>query len=381
MNKSVQDQVYYTEKYMTLPTPIFNGKFYPPEMSLLDVAKDKLIRATDALGFPKEQQKEMLKLIEEIWGKYDNYTIGNSPYHSFGSAEGAPIEFQICWDPEGPSFRFGSDSFALDHSTENNASEFYNTTRKLSNYEGVNCESSLAMEDYFKNGGRFGIGGHVVQWRKGGKPSFKIYFLHQPDQGDENLENALKQLNAIEPWEAIKAHFKKLGFSRPMCGALSLDMKDPDKKSRVKMYIAHDGHTAQEIDEISTIAKNYIPRAFEKAIVSTTGKSRDWEHPPVTYFSFFPGESVPSASLIFIPLAANLENDAVAIERCNDFLELEGDQKNFVKGMKEVFKAFSHKPLEDSKTLNFLAYIPGKQFSLNIGPGIFDNLNLQNHDL
>jgi len=379
MNNS-QDQAYYTEKYMKLPTPIFNGQFYSPEISLLDVAKDKLKRSTDALNFSKEQQEKMVVLIEEVWGKYDNYKIGEPPYHSFGSAEGTPVEFQICWDKEGPSFRFGSDSFALDNLSENNESEFYNTTRKLSNYDGVNCENSLAMEDHFQYGGRFGIGGHVVQWRKDGPPSFKIYFLHQPDKGDDNLEMALQQLNAIEPWEAIKAHFKKLGFSRPMCGALSLDMKDPDKKSRVKIYVAHDGHTAKEIDSISTIATNYTPGAFEKAIVSITGKSSDWEQPPVTYFSFIPGEPVPSASLIFIPLAANIENDAVAIERCNDFLELDNTQTEYVKGLKEVFEAFSHKPLEKSKTLNFLAYIPGKQFSLNIGPGIFDNLQLQNHD-
>ncbi len=373
MSKSTQDQVYYSEKYMKLPTPIFNGKFYSPDASLLDVVKDKLKRAAEALNFPLQQQHEMARIIEEIWGKYDNYIIGSPPYHSFGSAEGAPVEFQICWDPEGPSFRFGSDSFAMDFLCDNN-SEFYKTTRKLSNYDGVNNETSLAMENHFQDGGRFGIGGHVVQWRKNGNPSFKIYFLHQPDNGDENLEDALKDLNAIEPWEAIKAHFKKLGFSRPMCGALSLDMKAPDKKPRVKMYIAHDGHTAKEIDEISTIAANYIPGAFEKAIVTTTGKSCDWTLPPVTYFSFIPGETVPSASLIFIPMAGNVENDAVALERCNDFLEADSSQKKYVHGLKEIFEAFSHKPLDKSQTFNFLAYIPGKQFSLNIGPGIFDNI-------
>jgi DMATS type aromatic prenyltransferase len=247
-------------------------------------------------------------------------------------------------------------------------------THSLAGRPGVSIERYLAVEELFTDQnprGYFTLS-HGVAWRQGGQPLYKIY-LNPAVAGREHAvartEEAMIRLGMERPWRALSDHLGGVHGIAHEPATLALDLSDA-REARCKVYLAHTGVTADDIDAQSAVARDHVPGSFARALERLTGcRESGWQKPPVTCWSFSSAEEAPSATL-YAPLIPGHTDDQTAHDRVAAFMREEHvDPAPYTAALHAV----TDSTLTESSTQNFLSYRGGStpRFAVYIAPGTY----------
>lgn len=354
----------------------FDSRRYAPTDSYADIACDKVDRAAASLGVGGPDREPMLSLVRELCGAWGELPAGTPPQRAcWVSIDGMPFEISFAWADGGAELRLSLESPSHPGTPRGRMADGRAFTRRLARRPGVSLDRYLLIEDLFTDEdpqGFFALS-HGVAWRRGGDPLYKVY-LNPAVAGREHslarTEEALVRLGLERPWRALVEHLGTAADVAHEPAALALDLSDGDE-ARVKLYMAHSGVSAADIDAKSAVAYDHVPGLFARALERVTGHrdASGWRKPPVTCFSFSGGKDLPGATL-YVPMVPGHPDDATARDRAAAFMREEGvDPAPYVAAL----DALADRPLTESATQNFLSYRggPTPRFAAYVAPGTY----------
>ncbi|MEV0116632.1 tryptophan dimethylallyltransferase family protein [Streptomyces sp. NPDC050844] len=353
----------------------FESRRYEPTDSYADIACDKIRRGSEVLGGSESERRSQLALVRELFGSWGELPAGQPPERACWVAiDGMPFEVSLAWADGQSELRLSLESPSHPGTSLARQEDGRAFTRSLAGRPGVSIERYLAVEDLFTAPdphGFFALS-HGVAWRRGGHPLYKIY-LNPAVTGREHAvartEEAMIRLGMERPWRALADHLGGVHGIAHEPAALALDLSDA-QEARCKVYLAHSGVCADEIDAQSAVARDHIPGSFARALEHVTGhRESGWQKPPVTCWGFSSAQDAPSATL-YVPLIPGHGDDATAHDRVAAFMREENvDPEPYTAAL----HALADGPLTESATQNFLSYRGGSapRFAVYLAPGTY----------
>ncbi|MCE7082363.1 tryptophan dimethylallyltransferase family protein [Streptomyces sp. ST2-7A] len=353
----------------------FESRRYQPTDSYADIACDKIRRGSEVLGASESERRARLALVRELFGAWGELPAGNPPERACWVAiDGMPFEVSFAWVDGRSELRLSFENPSHPGTPLARQEDGRAFTRGLADRPGVPIERYLAVEDLFTDGDPRGYFSffHGVAWRQGGDPLHKIY-LNPAIAGREHAaartEEAMIRLGLERPWRLLADHLGGVhGIAHEPVG-LALDLSDA-REARCKVYLAHTGVTADEVDAQSAIARDHVPGSFARALERVTGcRESGWLKPPVTCWGFSSTRDVPGATL-YVPLIPGHGDDATAHDRVAAFMREENvDPAPYTAAL----HALADGPPAESSTQNFLSYRggPTPRFAVYLAPGTY----------
>ncbi|MCX4671729.1 hypothetical protein OG453_34440 [Streptomyces sp. NBC_01381] len=352
----------------------FESRRYRPTDSYADIACDKIRRGSEVLGASESERRSRLALVRELLGDWGELPAGKPPERACWVAiDGMPFEVSFAWADGQSELRLSLETPSHPGTSLARQEDGRAFTRALAGRPGVSIERYLAVEDLFTDRdprGYFSLS-HGVAWR-GGHPLYKIY-LNPAVAGREHAvartEEAMVRLGMERPWRALADHLGGVHGIAHEPAALALDLSD-SQEARCKVYLAHTGVSADDIDAQSAVARDHVPGSFARALERVTGhRESGWPKPPVTCWGFNSAQDAPSATL-YVPLIPGHSHDASAHDRVAAFMREENvDPAPYTAAL----HALADGPLKESVTQNFLSYRGGSapRFAVYLAPGTY----------
>ncbi|MEV4441947.1 tryptophan dimethylallyltransferase family protein [Streptomyces sp. NPDC049577] len=354
----------------------FDSPRYRPTDSYADVAADKVWRAHTSLGLTGESRESILALVREVCAPWAGLPVGTPPEHScWVSIDGMPFELSIAWAGDKPGVRLSLECPGSG-TPRSRMEDSMALTRRLAGRPGVSIDRCLRVEDLFTDDapqGFFSVA-HAMAWLPGRPPAYKV-FLNPAVRGREQAaaatEEAMARLGLERPWRALAGHLDGVDDPAHEPVAVALDLVDTDE-FRVQVYVAHSGVSAEDIDGMAAVARDWVPGTFARALSQINGPhdAAAWQRkPPVTCFTLDSEHDAPSAAA-YIPIIPVHDDDAAARDRVAAFLRTEGlDPTSYAR----VLEAVADRPLSESVTQNFISYRGGDdpRFSVYLAPGAY----------
>ncbi|MBB1242185.1 hypothetical protein GL263_01120 [Streptomyces durbertensis] len=354
----------------------FESRRYKPTDSYADIACDKVRRGSEALGASESELRSRLALVRELLGDWGELPAGKPPERACWIAiDGMPFEVSFAWADGQSELRLAFESPSHPGTPLARQEDGRAFTRGLAGRPGVSIERYLAVEDLFTDreprGGYFSLA-HAVAWRRDGHPLYKIY-LNPAVVGREHAaaraEEAVTRLGLARPWRVLADHLGGVHGIAHEPVALALDLSD-GREARCKVYLAHSGVTADDIDAQSAVARDHLPGSFARALERVTGRRESgWAKPPVTCWSFSSAQDTPTATL-YVPLIPGHRDDAAAHDLVAAFMREENvDPAPYAAAL----HALADGPQTESATQNFLSYRggPAPRFAVYVAPGTY----------
>ena len=157
---------------------------------------------------------------------------------------------------------------------------------------------------------------HAAWLRHDAAPLFKVYLSPQAGGAAEapaRTQEAFRRLGLGDAWPSVERLLARRG-GRDRLIYFSLDLSD-DARARVKLYIAHPGITARELDAL--LAGTPGTRAGDvtalcRALTGQTGSFT--ARPLLTTLAFTAGDTRPSAVTLHVPIRCYVRDDGVALD-------------------------------------------------------------------
>ncbi|MEW2162591.1 tryptophan dimethylallyltransferase family protein [Streptomyces sp. NPDC007084] len=243
-------------------------------------------------------------------------------HRSFVANDEWPLELSFAFARAGAKLRILTEEIAVGGDSLAGQRAGQRLLRRLAKEADVNIDRYQAIEDLFfppgaaDSAGAFALMHAVELPLDGGSLLHKAYL--NPEAAGESagptISAAMDRLGLAAAWAHVERAMAALSLpprAREAC-IVALDLSS-DPEARVKVYLRHSQTTASDIDSISSVAKNYIPGAFEEILHSTFGPSTEsLKKAPMTALSFVPGHDCPTSATLYCPLYPNLPNDAAA---------------------------------------------------------------------
>lgn len=169
---------------------------------------------------------------------------------------------------------------------------------------------------------------HAAWLRPGAPPLFKLYLnpeAHGPAAAPQRVAAALQRLGFTHAWRFIAEQLQRRP-SRDHIIYFSLDL-EATPEARVKIYLAHPGARAQDVEPLLAAAPDYQPGDAERFCRALTGGSGPYElRPLLTCFAFSSEHDCrPRNVTLHLPIRCYVRDDHVALERIATLLgEREG---------------------------------------------------------
>ncbi|MBT2387146.1 tryptophan dimethylallyltransferase family protein [Streptomyces sp. ISL-11] len=353
----------------------FESTRYLPADTYAEVAGDRVWRAFRSLGLTGESRESILALLHELTEPWGRLPVGTPPGRAcWVSIDGMPCELSLAWADGRAGVRMSLESPRGD--ARQRMADGMALTRRLAGRPEVSIDPCLRVEDLFTADdpqGYFSVA-HAVAWRPGGHPAYKV-FLNPAVAGREQAAartgEAMARLGLERPWRALTEHLGGWHGPEHEPAAVAMDLVAGDA-FRVQVYVAHSGASAEDIDAKSAVAGDHVPGSFARALREINGPDggAEWKRkPPVTTFSFRPGQDVPGAT-VYVPMIPVHDHDAAARDRVAAFLRREGmDPVPYTAAL----DALADRPLARSRTQNFVSYRGGDspRFSVYLATGTY----------
>lgn len=352
----------------------FASPRYRPTDSYAHIAADKIRRAGAVTGTSEREQRSRAALVHELCGDWGRLPAGRPPERAcWVAVDGMPFEVSLAWAGGRGEVRLSLESPSHPGTPSARQEAGRDFTRRLAGRPGVSVERFLAVEDLFTDPDPQGFFSlcHAVAWRPGGPPLFKMYLnpaVAGREQAVARTREAMIRLGMERPWRALARHLGGVDGVAHEPAALALDLTGREE-ARCKVYLAHSGVTADDIDAQSALAHDHVPGSFARALERVTGRRSSWAKPPVTCWDFSSARDTPGATL-YVPLIPGHADDAAARDHVTAFMREENvDPEPYTTAL----HALTDGPPTRTVTQNFLSYRggPTPRFALYLAPGTY----------
>jgi DMATS type aromatic prenyltransferase len=336
-----------------------SGSTFP---TLRDLGHQQLEAACVALGdsglLPRAL--EVFDLLSEPWS---GWSAQHAPHwQSDITDDGSPFELSLAFSGGRPELRILAEHQQQPLSAESGWQAGLELNDRLAFQYGADLSRFDRIRDLFAPlptiPVRFSMWHAAVVRSAEAAPDLKLY-LNPQVVGAEGaarlIERMLVELGLESAWRALSQRVSP----RAQFIYVSLDLS-PSEQARVKVYTAHPGATAEQIDEqLQGISWNTRAGARAGAaewIEALAGTRGPLTARPVQTCYAFRGNGAPPEVTTYVPVRTYVEDDAEAIERACKFLP-SGEAEL----LRRVASALADRPLETGRgLLTYVGLRPGR---------------------
>jgi DMATS type aromatic prenyltransferase len=328
-----------------------------PGCSYDEISGWQLRALCTALDVPHlaEENLELQRSLFEPWG---SQRVPASPnYPSCIADDHSPYEYSVAFSGQTAELRILFEAQAKAANPAAIQAAALETNLRLQRRFGLDLSRFDSVSDLFirqEPAPPFSLW-HAVCLNAGRAPEFKLYLNPQVegrDQASSLITEALGRLgfsrSAQEMFKAVArrgAHLDEVRY-------FSLDLSSR-RDARVKIYFAHHGVTARELERAFSYAPTHAKGDVEDYLQAVAGTNGPFNAKPITTcFAFVAGQDTPSAATLHYPVAHYAYDDESIAQRVSKFLNASGMGSSTYR---RVLDALARRPLDDGAGLQSYA--------------------------
>jgi DMATS type aromatic prenyltransferase len=274
-----------------------------------------------------ERVKRFFTFMCEPWG---SRRIGTTPpWKSDITDDHTPFELSLAIEERRPEARFLMESQNAHGPTTLRSTweDGLALNERLNQEFGVRLERFELVKDLFEpvsSSARFALW-HAFFLKAGGMPDIKVYMnpaARGPEHSQAVVKEALERLGFSGAWRCLSEQAMRPD-GKDQIIYFSLDLSE-QRAARVKIYIAHRDMTAERLESVMSLAKEYAPGEawiFCQALKGHTGRF-EASRPVLTCLSFTAdGDEHPTSVTLHVPVRCHVRNDEESMERIRFLLD------------------------------------------------------------
>jgi DMATS type aromatic prenyltransferase len=339
-----------------------------PERSYGLVSERQLQALAGALGL-KREVAEYVDLQRFLFDPWSTQRIpAAAPYPSAIGDDHSPYEYSLAFSRRDVELRILFEAQGETPSAKANQLAAEAVNERLRERFAVDFSRFDRVRDLFlpeEPQPHFSLW-HAVCLNPGKAPDFKIY-LNPAAQGPKNarplVREAMRRLGFGHATERLLENIGSRGATADEVRYFSLDLS-ADRQARVKVYFAHQGVTARELESAFAYAPTHRKGdviAFCDAMVGRRGPFTD--KPMTSCFSFVTGSDKPSSATLHVPVAHYLQNDEAISRRVRSFLDA---HKLCGNAFARALRAMTDRPLDGEAGLQSYASYRREKHGLRV---------------
>jgi DMATS type aromatic prenyltransferase len=312
----------------------------------------KLSSMCRAVGFSETDTQTVSSFFDFLTSPWGERPLGTRPsWASDVTDDHSPYELSLALDGHHPEVRFLVEAQGEPTTLQSSWVDGLAICERLQREFGVPLERLARVRDLFEPRNpeaRFSLW-HAFGMRAGGTPDLKVYLnplARGPEQASALVEEALGRLGFTGSWRFLSQEVMHRG-TRDQLIYFSLDLSAASA-ARVKLYVAHQDCTAEELEEVLSRGPGYVagqPRAFCRMLSGSEGPFTT--RPTLTCFAFTSKDAArPVSATLHFPIRAYMDDDEQALRAIRPLLE-PGDRQL----LERVLAAIADRPLEAGRGL------------------------------
>jgi hypothetical protein len=294
-------------------------------MTLGETGVAKLTALCAGLGLSPREQSAAAELFDRLTASWSATPVGgNAPWRNDLTDDGTPFEFSVAFGGPAPEVRILVEAQQRPFTAESNWEAGLRLNEALRGQPHVDLAPFERVRGLFAPlagaPARFSLW-HAASVDERSRGALKAYLNLQimgPDAAFELVSRALGRLGLDEAAERFAATFPAAeGRERPLYFSVDLT-KHP--AARAKVYVAHEGATAAEIEGRLLGCRDYVPGDAARWLETLTGGAGPfYERPVLSCFAFDQGAPAPAATL-HVPVRSYVPSDAEALARACELM-------------------------------------------------------------
>jgi DMATS type aromatic prenyltransferase len=303
----------------------------PSTLTFEEFGLARLQALCEAVGYEAsdtETAKRFFSFMSSPWG---SRRIGRAPpWKSDITDDHTPFELSLALEDGRPEVRFLMEAQNAHGPTTLRSTweDGLALTERLGQEFGVRLERFNLVKDLFEPvdpRARFALW-HAF-FLKDGRADIKVYFnpaAQGPERANAVVQEALERLGLHGAWRCLSEQAMR-SEGQDQIIYFSLDLS-AHRAARVKIYLAHRDVSAEELEFVMSLAKEYVPGeawVFCQALKGHTGRI-ETSRPLLTCLSFTSDDARPSSVTLHVPVRCHVANDGQTMERIRFLLDPQG---------------------------------------------------------
>lgn len=292
-----------------------------------------------------------IHLLHDLLGSVGSRPIAEPAlWPSFIADDHTPVEFSLSFERDKPpTLRVVVEHLAPEATAAENLRAARRLTDRLAQRYRLPLDRFAAIADLFlpdEPEGSFSLW-HAVILRPNGEHEFKVYLnpaVRGAHQAPALVAQALERLGFHRAYATVVAQAFRPGRQADRFAFLSLDLH-PGPHSRVKVYVAHDGATASDLERAARLARGTVPGAAREFCSLAGGSQGPFSRrPAISCYAFVGGDGAsPSGYTVHLPIRDYVADDEEARGRVAALLERHG---NDPAPLHRALKVLAERPLD-----------------------------------
>jgi DMATS type aromatic prenyltransferase len=301
----------------------------PSTLTFEEFGIARLQSLCEAVGYDAADTETVKRFFSFMTSPWGTQQIGHTPpWKSDITDDHTPYELSLALEDGRPEVRFLMEAQNT-HGDTTLRSTWENglaLTERLSQEFGVRLERFNLVKDLFEPvdpRARFSLW-HAF-FLKNGRADIKVYFnpsAQGPERANAVVQEALERLGLHGAWRCLSEQVLRPDGQDQII-YFSLDLS-AHRAARVKLYVAHRDITAEELESVMSLAKEYVPGeawVFCQALKGHTGRVES-SRPVLTCLSFTSDDDErPSSITLHVPVRCHVRNDQETMQRIRYLLE------------------------------------------------------------
>ncbi|WP_224361536.1 tryptophan dimethylallyltransferase family protein [Hyalangium versicolor] len=320
----------------------------PSRLTFQEFGTARIQALCDAIGYDAENTETVKRFFTFMSSPWGERRIGTTPpWKSDITDDHTPFELSLAIESDRPEVRFLMEPQNAEGSTTLRTTweDGLALNERLHQEFGVRLERFEQVKDLFEPvdpNARFALW-HAFFLKSNGRPDVKIYLnpaARGPQHSKAVVREALERLGFTGAWRCL---------SEQVCGEndrilyFSLDLS-AHRAARVKIYVSHQDTTAEELESVMALSKEYVPGeawVFCQALKGPTG-AFGTARTALTCLAFTSDEDErPSSVTLHVPVRCFARSDEESMERIRFLME---PHSHAVLG--RAVAALAHRPLD-----------------------------------
>ena len=303
----------------------FNPEELVSQPTYVAAGIEKLTALCNAAGLEHKTAEaiEIFQAMTVSWG--DRKICEISSWQSNVSDDGAPFEFSIAFKDDRAELRILLEAQGKEPNLQSNWEAGLNLNHYLVERYNISLDRFEQIEDLYaptNPDASFSIW-HSACLYVDKDPSFKIYLNPQAQSQSRaaaTCEESLVRLGFDRAWSGLAEIAAKRGPEKDKFAYFSLDLA-AHSEARVKIYVRHYDITVDALEEVLSLAQNYVVGdAAEFCNALTPQQNLFSSKPMVSCFSFIEGnDERPASGTLYIPIGYYVANDSLVFDRLNRY--------------------------------------------------------------
>jgi hypothetical protein len=345
IGETAEQLLHYAQERLAKEQP---DRAWAASQTFQDFGNDRLRALCESVGYTPAEVQTVQRFFTAMSDGWGQRRIGTTPpWLSDITDDHTPYEFSVALEGEFPEVRFLIESQNNPTTLQTSWEDGLALNDRLNQEFGVPLDRFNLVKDLFEPrnpAARYSLW-HAFGLKTGNKPAVKVY-LNPQARGPENsralVKEALERLGFANAWRFLSEVAMRRGTKDQLI-YFSLDLS-ANRAARIKIYIAHQDATADDVEAIMSQTKEYVPGEAYAYYKKMLGSDGGFQVPRSTQtcLAFTSDDDVsPYHVTLYVPVRCYAKHDQEAMERIKSVLE-----PSRYTVLEKAVKALARRPLD-----------------------------------